>query len=106
MTRHDELIRLAHTLAAAREAVALVHGRSKEEIEEKGGCYEIPTLRSSPGWSHPPGYPLVPSSWKAGVLFLRSSLFAGEKVSYKTMVQATIMLLLRAGGVWVSVRNR
>ena len=49
---------------------------------------------------------LVPSSWKAGVLFLRSSLFAGEKVSYKTMVQATIMLLLRAGGVWVSVRNR
>jgi uncharacterized protein with HEPN domain len=33
MTRHDELTRLAHMLAAAREAVALVHGRSKEEIE-------------------------------------------------------------------------
>lgn len=33
MTRHDELIRLEHMLGAAREAVALVRGRMKEEIE-------------------------------------------------------------------------
>jgi uncharacterized protein with HEPN domain len=33
MTRHDELIRLEHMLEAAREAVALVQSRTREEIE-------------------------------------------------------------------------
>ncbi len=42
----------------------------------------------------------------AGAQFLRSSVFAGEEISYKTMVQAAIMLLLGAGGVWVSLRKR
>ena len=33
MTRRDGLIRLEHMLEAAREAVALVRGRTKKEIE-------------------------------------------------------------------------
>jgi len=33
MTQHDELIRLRHMLEAAREAVELASGRTKEQIE-------------------------------------------------------------------------
>jgi hypothetical protein len=40
-----------------------------------------------------------------GLLFLRSALFGGAEVSYKTMVQAVIMLILGAGGTWVSFRR-
>ena len=40
-----------------------------------------------------------------GLLFLRSALFGGAEVSYKTMVQAVIMLILGAGGTWVSFRK-
>jgi low temperature requirement protein LtrA len=42
----------------------------------------------------------------AGLLFLRSSLFGGQEVSYKTLVQALIMLLLGAGGMAVSLRRQ
>jgi len=42
----------------------------------------------------------------AGLLFLRSALWGGAEVSYKTMVQAVIMLLLGAGGTTVSVKSR
>jgi hypothetical protein len=41
----------------------------------------------------------------AGLLFLRSSLFGGAEISYKTLVQALIMLLLGAGGTVVSLRK-
>ena len=41
----------------------------------------------------------------AGLLFLRSSLFGGSEISYKTLVQAVIMLLLGAGGMAVSLRR-
>ena len=41
----------------------------------------------------------------AGVLFLRSSLFGGAEISYKTLVQAVIMLLLGAGGTLVSLKR-
>ena len=37
-----------------------------------------------------------------GVLFLRSSVFGGAEISYKTMVQATILPLLGVGGVLIS----
>ena len=40
-----------------------------------------------------------------GLIFLGSSLFGGPGVSYKTMVQAVIMLLLGAGGMAVSLRK-
>ena len=40
-----------------------------------------------------------------GLLFLRSSLFGGAQTSYKTMVQAVIMLLLGAGGMAVSLKR-
>jgi len=40
-----------------------------------------------------------------GLLFLRSSLFGGAEISYKTLVQAVIMLLLGAGGMAVSLRR-
>jgi uncharacterized protein with HEPN domain len=33
MTRHDELIRLQHMLDAAREAVELVRGRTRQQVE-------------------------------------------------------------------------
>jgi len=42
----------------------------------------------------------------AGLLFVRSALFGGAEISYKTMVQAVIMLLLGAGGTAVSLRRR
>ena len=42
----------------------------------------------------------------AGLLFLRSSVFGAAEVSYKTLVQAVIMLLLGAGGTAVSLRKR
>ncbi|MCX6548148.1 MAG: hypothetical protein NTW40_08945, partial [Acidobacteria bacterium] len=42
----------------------------------------------------------------AGLLFLRSALWGGAEVSYKTMVQAVIMLLQGAGGTTVSVKSR
>jgi len=41
-----------------------------------------------------------------GVLFVRSALFGGSEVSYKTLVQAVIMLLLGASGTLVSLRKR
>ncbi|HEX7553422.1 MAG TPA: MFS transporter [Geothrix sp.] len=41
-----------------------------------------------------------------GLLFLRSSVFGGAEVSYKTMVQAVIMLLLGASGTAVSLNRR
>lgn len=41
----------------------------------------------------------------AGLLFLRSSLFGTAEVSYKTLVQAVIMLLLGTGGMAVSLRR-
>jgi dipeptide/tripeptide permease len=40
-----------------------------------------------------------------GLLFLRSSIFGAAEISYKTMVQAVIMLLLGASGTWVSLRK-
>jgi POT family proton-dependent oligopeptide transporter len=40
-----------------------------------------------------------------GVLFLRSSLFGESEVSWKTLVQALIMLAMGAGGVTVSLRK-
>ena len=42
----------------------------------------------------------------AGLLFLGSSIFGGAEISYKTLVQAVIMLLLGAGGMVVSLRKR
>ena len=41
-----------------------------------------------------------------GLLFLKSGLPGGGAVSYKTVVQATIMLLLGAGGVAVSLKDK
>jgi dipeptide/tripeptide permease len=41
----------------------------------------------------------------AGLLFLRSSIWGSAEISYKTMVQAAIMLLLGAGGMAVSLRK-
>ncbi len=41
-----------------------------------------------------------------GVLFVRSALFGGSEVSYKTLVQAVIMLLLGASGTLVSLRKQ
>ena len=41
-----------------------------------------------------------------GVLFVRSAVFGGPEVSYKTLVQAVIMLLLGASGTLVSLRKR
>jgi dipeptide/tripeptide permease len=41
-----------------------------------------------------------------GLLFLRSAMFGGGEISYKTLVQAVIMLLLGAGGAAVSIRKR
>ena len=41
----------------------------------------------------------------AGVLFTRSALFAGAAISYKTLVQAIIMLALGAAGMVVSLRK-
>ena len=41
-----------------------------------------------------------------GLLFLLSSIFGGAEISYKTLVQAGIMLLLGAGGMTVSFRKR
>ena len=41
----------------------------------------------------------------AGLLFVRSAVFAGPGISYKTLVQAVIMLLLGAGGTAVSLRK-
>jgi dipeptide/tripeptide permease len=40
-----------------------------------------------------------------GVLFLRSAVFGGSEISYKTLVQAVIMLLLGAGGMVVSLKK-
>ncbi len=40
-----------------------------------------------------------------GLIFLGSSLFGSSSISYKTMVQAVIMLLLGAGGMTVSLRK-
>ena len=40
-----------------------------------------------------------------GVLFVRSAVFGGSEVSYKTLVQAVIMLLLGASGTLVSLRK-
>jgi hypothetical protein len=40
-----------------------------------------------------------------GALFLRSSVFGGTEVSWKTLVQALIMLALGGGGVAVSLRG-
>ncbi|WP_306591673.1 MFS transporter [Geothrix sp. 21YS21S-4] len=40
-----------------------------------------------------------------GVLFVRSALFGGAEVSYKTLVQAAIMLALGASGTVVSLRK-
>jgi hypothetical protein len=41
-----------------------------------------------------------------GALFLRSSVFGGSEVSWKTLVQALIMLALGAGGMAVSLRRK
>jgi hypothetical protein len=40
-----------------------------------------------------------------GLLFLWSSILGGAEISYKTMVQAVIMLILGAGGMAVSLRK-
>jgi len=42
----------------------------------------------------------------AGAWFLYGSLFAGDTVVYKTMVQALIMLLIGAGGLGISLQHR
>ena len=41
----------------------------------------------------------------SGVWFLQSSLFAGEGVSYKTLLQSLIMLSIGAGGMLISLRK-
>ena len=38
-----------------------------------------------------------------GLLFLWSAIFGAAEISYKTMVQAVIMLILGAGGTAVSL---
>jgi hypothetical protein len=40
-----------------------------------------------------------------GLLFLYLSMFGGETIAYKTMVQAVIMLLIGGGGVLISTRR-
>lgn len=40
-----------------------------------------------------------------GGWFLYDSVFSGEEIAYKTMVQATIMLLIGAGGVLISSKH-
>jgi hypothetical protein len=40
-----------------------------------------------------------------GLAFLRSSLFGGTEISYKTLVQAVIMILLGGAGALVSLRK-
>jgi dipeptide/tripeptide permease len=40
-----------------------------------------------------------------GALFMRSSVFGGAEISWKTFVQALIMLALGAGGAFVSLRR-
>ncbi|MCK5572790.1 MAG: MFS transporter [Bacteroidetes bacterium] len=42
----------------------------------------------------------------AGAWFFGGSLFAGDTVVYKTMIQALIMLLIGAGGLAISLRRR
>jgi hypothetical protein len=41
----------------------------------------------------------------AGLLFLWSAIYGGAEISYKTMVQAVIMLILGASGTAVSFRK-
>ncbi|MGB6646933.1 MAG: hypothetical protein WBG01_00160, partial [Bacteroidota bacterium] len=41
----------------------------------------------------------------AGCWFLYTSIFTGDTVVYKTMVQALIMLLIGAGGLSISLRR-
>ena len=40
-----------------------------------------------------------------GGLFFYSSIYGGETVQYKTMVQAIIMILIGAGGLFISLRS-
>lgn len=40
-----------------------------------------------------------------GAWFFYTAAFGGEEVAYKTLVQALIMLVIGAGGVWISARN-
>jgi hypothetical protein len=42
----------------------------------------------------------------AGLWFLQSSLFGGETVAYRTLVQSLIMLLIGGGGLFISLRGR
>ena len=41
----------------------------------------------------------------AGVWFLQSSIFTGEEVAYKTLLQSLIMLAIGAGGLLISLRK-
>jgi dipeptide/tripeptide permease len=41
-----------------------------------------------------------------GAWFLYASVFTGESVAYKTMVQAIIMLLVGSGGVLIGIKHR
>ncbi len=41
-----------------------------------------------------------------GIWFFYSSVFGGGSVNYRTMIQATIMLLIGGGGVLISLRGR
>jgi hypothetical protein len=41
-----------------------------------------------------------------GVWFFYNSVFTGEVIAYKTMVQATIMLIIGSGGIGISLKRR
>jgi lipid-A-disaccharide synthase-like uncharacterized protein len=41
-----------------------------------------------------------------GALFFYSSVFGGATVAYKTLVQASIMVLIGAGGLVISLKRR
>ena len=41
-----------------------------------------------------------------GAWFFYSSAFGGVTIAYKTMVQATIMILIGTGGLMISLRRR
>jgi len=41
----------------------------------------------------------------AGLWFLQSSLFGGETIAYRTLVQSFIMLLIGCGGLLISLRK-
>jgi POT family proton-dependent oligopeptide transporter len=41
-----------------------------------------------------------------GVYFLYDSVFGGQAISYKTLVQASIMLIIGLGGITITLRNK